>query len=100
MTITKVVRTDLGGGRWSEDPVVLAEEICCRIVTRRSSDVETGLRRFGETTHDGLFEPNQELKPGYLISEECTGREFTVTGVQDVSPVYRKAIMFQRLPYP
>ena len=100
-TIQRVVRAELGEGRWDEVETTIATDAPCRIAPLSSQQIDIAMRRYGEVTHAGIFDPDLELEPQYLVTDS-RGREFTVTEVIEpsIAGTFQKAIMYQRRSHP
>jgi hypothetical protein len=100
--VSKVTRTDLGGGRWREDPELLYADEPCRIAPLTARQIEIGLRRGSEVTHALVYDPDRAILPGYLVTD-AQGREFVVE-IGPIEPsipgVYKKVEMRQRFNEP
>lgn len=100
-TVQRVTRTELSGGKWREDPTTIGTGVPCRIAPLTSQEIEIAFRRYGEVTHAGIFGPDQEMAPQYIVTDN-RGRVFTVTEVVEpsIAGTYKKAIMYHRQPAP
>ena len=100
-TVTRIIRAELGNGRWNEVAATVVTDTPCRIAPLSSQQIEIALRRYGEVTHAGIFAPDLDLEPQYLVADS-RGREFTVTEVIEpsIAGTFKKAIMYQRRVHP
>jgi hypothetical protein len=100
-TIERVTRVAQAGGTWAEMPTTIATAAPCRIAPLTSAEIEVALRRYGEVTHAGIFDPDQEIAPQYVVTDDSS-REFIVTEVVEPSipGTFKKAIMYHRNPAP